>query len=138
MEVVLTFVWGKRCGQDRVFRDRAICCLGRAAVCDVRLPADDCTASRHHCVIGIDPPHMWVRDCRSRNGTHVNGQRVGAGQHAADQPACDLKDGDEIRIGETVVQVRVQPAEGPLAEASNGRPELPAGNREPHRCPEYV
>jgi pSer/pThr/pTyr-binding forkhead associated (FHA) protein len=138
MEVVLTFVGGKLIGQERVFRDRAVCCLGRSGACDVCLPADDCTASRHHCVFGIHPPHVWVRDCRSRNGTYVNGQRVGAGPQAVDQPARDLQDGDEIRVGETVVQVRVRPAEGPPEEALAGRPGFVPHGREPHHCAECV
>ena len=40
------------------------CLIGRAEDCDVQLPTDFLHAdiSRHHCVLEVEPPHVWVRD----------------------------------------------------------------------------
>jgi hypothetical protein len=65
--------------------------------------------ARHH------PPDIRVRDFGSRNGTFVNGNKIG--QRGEDMtpeegaripfPEFDLKAGDEIRLGETVFRVGV-------------------------------
>ena len=46
---------------------------------DLRLPNGPGYAdvSRHHCLLHIDPPAVWVRDLGSRNGTRVNGTQIG-------------------------------------------------------------
>ncbi|MEA2297743.1 MAG: hypothetical protein QOF77_679 [Solirubrobacteraceae bacterium] len=67
--------------------------IGRAEGCDVRLEHDD-EVSRLHAVlerIGAD----WVLadDGLSRNGTYLNGERVGGRRR--------LRDGDAVRVGST-------------------------------------
>ncbi|WP_157249884.1 FHA domain-containing protein [Nonomuraea typhae] len=49
--------------------------IGRSADNDLALP-DDLLVSRHHAEIHQSPHGPYVRDLRSRNGTHVNGHRV--------------------------------------------------------------
>jgi serine/threonine protein kinase len=81
------------------------------------LPDDDhhTTVSRHHCLIDISPPDARIRDLGSRNGTFVNGEMIGRRQpgQAPEEDALtghlehDLSDGDEIRIGNTVLRVSV-------------------------------
>jgi eukaryotic-like serine/threonine-protein kinase len=91
------------------------CIIGRASDCDIRLPPSIAHAdvSRHHCMIEIQGPNIQVRDLGSRNGTFVNGEKIG--QRPLTQPveqadlrecpAVELKDGDEVQVGKTVFRV---------------------------------
>src|SRR5687768_18528433 len=54
--------------------------------------------SRHHCLLEVTPPRCFLRDLGSTNGTFVNGQRV---------TEANLKSGDQIQGGETVLLVEV-------------------------------
>src|SRR5688572_18190235 len=58
--------------------------------------------SRHHCLLEITPPHCFLRDLGSTNGTFVNGQRVAE---------ANLKSGDQIQGGETILLVEVSVTE---------------------------
>jgi pSer/pThr/pTyr-binding forkhead associated (FHA) protein len=69
--------------------------LGRAQDNDVHVP--DERASRHHARIDVQQGVYVLSDLGSANGTFVNGRRV---QHQA------LRDGDEIRIGDTALRFR--------------------------------
>ena len=53
--------------------------------------------SRNHCLLEITPPHCFLRDLGSTNGTWFNRRRI----HAAQR----LKKGDRIWIGHTIVTV---------------------------------
>ena len=68
--------------------------VGRSETCDVRL--DDPSASRIHCRLLARNGKVFLTDAGSRWGTFVNGRRV------AD---CELRPGDEITIGETVLRL---------------------------------
>ncbi|MFE9695140.1 protein kinase [Micromonospora sp. NPDC005806] len=83
---------------------RSTCLVGRGSDCQVRVSAADTQVSRRHCLFMADPPRLWVRDL-SRNGTFVNGGRVVQEQ--------DLVDGDEVRVGRTVISVSVTGASPP-------------------------
>jgi pSer/pThr/pTyr-binding forkhead associated (FHA) protein len=94
-----------------------LCSVGRARDCAIKLPNDyvNCTVSRHHCLLEIDPPLVRVCDLGSLNGTFVNGERIGQRDPQAcvedllvpTDPAQELEDGDELRIGENVFEVGV-------------------------------
>ncbi|HVO13380.1 MAG TPA: FHA domain-containing serine/threonine-protein kinase [Vicinamibacteria bacterium] len=114
--------------------------FGRAADCHGRLAADDVSASRHHFLLEVNPPQARLRDLGSLNGTRVNGVRHGG--RAADEsprPAAqragaevDLRHGDEVRVGATVIAVEVAgapPAPPPAAmpEAEDSEPLLGPG-----------
>jgi hypothetical protein len=58
--------------------------------------------SRHHCLLEITPPHCFLRDLGSTNGTFVNGKRVAE---------ANLKSGDQIQGGETILLVEVSATE---------------------------
>ena len=83
--------------------------VGRAVDCDVCVPADYLhqDVSRHHCAIEIDPPHVRVFDLQSRNGTYVNGSRIGRREDYPHQDdpaneasyAVELYLGDEVQVG---------------------------------------
>jgi serine/threonine-protein kinase len=101
------------------FMEPARCVVGRSADCDIRVAPDGMHAdvSRHHCEFEIEPPKIRVRDLGSRNGTFVNEEMIGHRDHEylpeesierRAETAHDLKHGDEVRIGHTVIRVEVQ------------------------------
>ncbi len=119
-----------------VFDDRTTCIIGRASDCRPRLPddPDHKTVSRHHCLLDINPPDIRVRDFGSKNGTYVNGRKIG--QRLTDQtpreaarhefPEYDLQHGDEIKLGKTVFRVGIT---APLL-CSDCAVEIPVGQEE--------
>lgn len=81
--------------------------IGRFEDCDLRL--DSTSVSRHHAVVKQEGNGFYVEDLGSRNGTYVNGIRIGA--------ATPLHDGDELRIHDTTLTFRTSiPLELPLDE----------------------
>ncbi len=117
-KVILRVVRGSLESQQFVFDERDSCIAGRGADCRPRLPngSAHATVSRHHCLLDVNPPDIRIRDFGSLNGTYVNGQKIG--QRAPGQtpdeggqiafPEYDLKNGDEICLGETVLRVCVE------------------------------
>lgn len=89
--------------------------LGRHPDCHVHLP-DDTFVSRHHFILEACPPQACVRDLGSRNGTYVNGRKIG-GRKEGESPAqgarraypeVTLKHGDRIQVGDTALEVTVK------------------------------
>jgi hypothetical protein len=84
--------------------------VGREEDCHLR--PDSEFVSRHHCVILLDDYTLRVRDLGSRNGTFVNGRRLGVGETI-------LLHDDIVSIGEMIIQVDLtQPTEA--VDRSNG------------------
>ena len=95
--------------------------FGRAPQCHARLASSDASASRHHFLLEVNPPLARLRDLGSLNGTHVNGVRHG-GRRTGESPEeaatreraeVDLRHGDEIRVGATVIRVEVSGVDRP-------------------------
>jgi len=113
---------------DYVLDHPQTCIVGRANDCDIQLPPDNLhvDVSRYHCQIEADPPLVRVRDLGSTNGTFVNGALIGSGPlprgAPADTalPARDLTDGDEIRVGGALLQVRISAAAETKHEEEEG------------------
>jgi pSer/pThr/pTyr-binding forkhead associated (FHA) protein len=117
-KITLTVTQGSLKGQIFEFSDRTTCIIGRAGDCYVQLPNDEAhgSISRYHCRLDINPPLVRVRDFGSKNGTYVNGKKIG--QRQSDQtaqeavqmefPEYELKDGDEIRLSKTVFRVSIE------------------------------
>jgi pSer/pThr/pTyr-binding forkhead associated (FHA) protein len=115
--VTLTVIQGSLKGHQYVFEQQTQVILGRADDCDIQLPREyaNVDLSRHHCMFEIDPPAVRVRDLGSRNGTFVNGEKIG--QRPAHWPAeevdssefaaYELQDGDQVSLGNTVLRVDV-------------------------------
>ena len=61
--------------------------IGRAAECDISVPADE--SSRRHALVKPTPDGLSVEDLGSSNGTYINNKRV---QHGF------LNPGDELRL----------------------------------------
>ena len=96
--------------------------FGRSPDCHAQLSPRDTSASRHHFLLEVNPPAARLRDLGSLNGTHVNGTRHGgrardetpeqASQRV--QTEVDLRDGDRIRVGATILALAiVGPPTGP-------------------------
>lgn len=127
-QVTLTVTKGRLKGQEFVFNSRTTCIIGRAKDCYPQLPddADHNTISRYHCLLDINPPDIRVRDLGSLHGTYVNGEKIGQRQpqqtpeEAAQLkfPENDLKDGDEIKLGKTTFQVKIE-VDNPTTQSSN-------------------
>ena len=117
--VTLTVVKGPLAGLEYEFHEPAVYVIGRAEECYPRMPDDTFhkDISRHHCLLSVNPPELWVQDLGSKNGTYVNGEKIGQriGVPTAEGVAevhpgrrYRLKDGDEIALGNnTVVRVGV-------------------------------
>ncbi|HAG81306.1 MAG TPA: serine/threonine protein kinase [Cyanobacteria bacterium UBA12227] len=116
-KVILTATSGSLKGQQFEFSDRTTCIIGRAPDCHPRLPNDK-TISRYHCLLDINPPDIRIRDFGSKNGTYVNGKMIGKRQpyQTLEEgartrfPEYDLKEGDEIKLRNTVFRVSIEGA----------------------------
>jgi pSer/pThr/pTyr-binding forkhead associated (FHA) protein len=99
------------------------CIVGRAEDCDIRVSEDGHRreVSRHHCLLEIDPPGIRVYDLYSTNGTFVNGRRLLPNPECTDldhAAGTELKDGDEVRIGNTNLHFWVEAGADVLEPAS--------------------
>lgn len=116
--VTLTYQQGGPKGKQIVFERPAHWVIGRAPDCSLRVEGTEVIyslVSRHHCQLDVDPPVVRVRDLGSRNGTFVNGERIGqrgrgepvidAGQ--ASSPVRELADGDELGLWPVVFKVGI-------------------------------
>lgn len=134
--VILRTTAGPLKGQDFAFDSHDTFLFGRADDCHARLAENDRTASRHHFLLEVSPPAARLRDLGSLNGTWVNDHKYGS-RGAAETPEeaarkqypqVDLRDGDEIRVGETVFRLEVEGAPAPteFSAESSPPPEPPA------------
>jgi pSer/pThr/pTyr-binding forkhead associated (FHA) protein len=115
MRVTLRILSGPHVGRTFTFDQHDTFLIGRADTAHLCLP-EDRFFSRHHCLLEIAPPRVFLRDLGSTNGTYVNGQRV----HEA-----HLSSGDKIQGGQTMLAVEVtvdQPA--PAYSQGYGRQDL--------------
>jgi serine/threonine-protein kinase len=121
MRVTLTVTAGPHKGRVFTFAGHETFIVGRSRPAHFRLPAKDRYFSRVHFLVEVNPPQCRLMDLGSRNGTYVNGKRVGA---------TDLVDGDKIKAGRTLMRVEVlgdpAPADGPEPVAHD----LPVTQRE--------
>jgi serine/threonine-protein kinase len=81
--------------------------VGRAPDANLQL-LDDGHFSRHHFLLEFNPPHCYLRDLGSSNGTFVNGRQV---------TECFLKNGDVISGGKTRLRILL-PDQGELPQVS--------------------
>ncbi len=102
MQITLTVTAGPHQGLSFTFAQCDSFLVGRSKYAHFRLRGEDRLFSRVHFLIDVNPSRCRLVDLNSRNGTHVNGRRV---------MVTDLKDGDEIRVGKTVLRVTLRAAE---------------------------
>jgi pSer/pThr/pTyr-binding forkhead associated (FHA) protein len=121
--IIILATKGGLTGHEFEFTAKARCLVGRAGDCEVQVPGEDLTASRHHCLLDINPPCVTLYDLASRNGTYVNGERLpsappGEAEELVPEelPGRPLKVGDEVRVGRTTLRVwLVEPANTSMA-----------------------
>ncbi|NJN61098.1 MAG: protein kinase [Coleofasciculaceae cyanobacterium RL_1_1] len=119
MHIDLKPIAGKHNGAIYRFPDRTTALIGRSDACHIQLPDDDDhrSISRFHCLLdlnpNVNPPQACIRDFGSRNGTYVNGRKIGQrpvdlsasqGRKQA-YPECMLNHGDLIQLGKTVFAI---------------------------------
>jgi pSer/pThr/pTyr-binding forkhead associated (FHA) protein len=78
------------------------CVVGRGDDCHLRPQSD--AVSRHHCTIITTENEVIVRDMSSRNGTFVNGERVGE--------EAVLLSGDVLRVGPLEFELQIEQTAG--------------------------
>jgi pSer/pThr/pTyr-binding forkhead associated (FHA) protein len=68
--------------------------------------------SRQHCLIELEGESAWVQDLGSRNGTHLNGRKLGRREEECQADATlvaslrqELRHGDELRVCNNVFAV---------------------------------
>jgi serine/threonine-protein kinase len=98
MIVTLRVIAGPQKGRVFTFDQHETFMIGRSEDAHFCLPQDR-FFSRHHCILEIAPPQIFLRDLGSTNGTFVNGIRV---------ETAHLKSGDRIQGGETVLETEIR------------------------------
>jgi serine/threonine protein kinase len=99
MRIILTVIAGPHKGKEFSFDRHDTFLVGRSRHAHFQLLAKDKYFSRIHFMMEVNPPECRLIDMGSHNGTFVNGEQV---------LAADLKDGDQIRAGHTILRVHVQ------------------------------
>jgi class 3 adenylate cyclase len=98
--------------------------LGRG---DADIVIDDGEISRRHALVRARRGEFEIEDLDSLNGTWVNGHRIGA--------PVQLRPGDVVRLGSTVLEVEARPVGKPVEPAAEP-PIRVAAALMPGRCPE--
>ncbi|HEY8185552.1 MAG TPA: protein kinase [Pyrinomonadaceae bacterium] len=116
MQVNLRVLAGPYKGRVFSFTQPETFLIGRSNEAHLCL-TDDKFFSRNHCLLEITPPHCFLRDLGSTNGTFVNGQRV---------REAFLENGAQIQGGETVLLVEVTSGAhaADASSAPSGRPTI--------------
>ena len=104
--VTLTVTEGPHRGTSFTFQEHDTFIVGRSKDAHFRLPLKDKYFSRFHFMVEVNPPFCRLMDLASTNGTFVNERKV---------TTIDLRDGDIIKGGKTVVTVSLG-KEGPQPE----------------------
>lgn len=97
------------------------CTIGKDSSNSIAVP-DDSALSRLHTALQHYEAGWAIRDLGSTNGTYVNGERIWGERQ--------LRAGDEIRVGATIIIFKSASAAGPLTEAAEPPPELTRRERE--------
>ncbi|MFC1603660.1 protein kinase [Planctomycetota bacterium] len=114
-KVKLEVIEGLMRGKKFIFDEYDTFLFGRIPDCHAYLP-DDPLVSRHHFIVEANPPDACIRDLGSLNGTYVNGIKYGSRKEDETpeqgavriHPEVSLKDGDRIKVGDTVIMVQIE------------------------------
>jgi pSer/pThr/pTyr-binding forkhead associated (FHA) protein len=114
MRAQIRFTGGSLGGQT-VEVDRAKLLIGREEDCHLR--PDSEFISRHHCALLLDDYTLRIRDLGSKNGTFVNGRRIGAGDTI-------LLQDDVVAVGEMTFVIDLNQSREPQPPASPPSPAM--------------
>ncbi|MCC6420537.1 MAG: protein kinase [Gemmataceae bacterium] len=117
MRVTLTVTAGPHTGRVFTFAGHDTFLVGRSKKAHFQLASKDRFFSRVHFMVEVNPPRCRLLDLDSRNGTYVNEQRV---------QQAELKHGDTIRAGKTVLQLVLEEAPVSVAPAVHTSPVVPS------------
>jgi pSer/pThr/pTyr-binding forkhead associated (FHA) protein len=128
--VILRAKEGLLKGKEYVLENGSSSILGRAQDCSPCLFDPLFRISRHHCRIKVSAPEVWIHDLGSRNGTFVNGEKIGQRRKEqtfeealqVEHEEHSLWQGDNLKIGENVFQVELDPPP-PCAELEERDPD---------------
>jgi pSer/pThr/pTyr-binding forkhead associated (FHA) protein len=109
MRASLTVLSGPFAGQ-KIAVSHGKLLIGREVDCHLR--PESALISRHHCALLLDDYTLRVRDLGSRNGTFVNGRRIGNGETI-------LISGDHVSVGDMACQVDLDPAAADAEESTS-------------------
>lgn len=98
MRITLTVIAGPHKGLEFSFARHDTFLVGRSKHAHFQLPIKDKYFSRVHFMVEVNPPQCRIIDMGSHNGTYINGTRLNY---------ADLKNGDQIRAGHTVIKLAV-------------------------------
>ncbi|MFN2491913.1 MAG: protein kinase [Pyrinomonadaceae bacterium] len=115
MQIDLRVLAGPYKGRVFSFTQSDTFLIGRTGDAHLCLPEDK-FFSRHHCLLEITPPHCFLRDLGSTNGTFVNGRKV---------TEAFLQNGDQIQGGHTVLRMEVSTGEVADRATTNDQPVRP-------------
>ena len=129
--VRLEIVDGPLKGKKFEFAQHDTFIFGRAPDCHAHL-SDDTHASRHHFILEVNPPLARLRDLGSLNATYINNRRCGGRKKGETPeegakrkyPEVDLNQGDRIRVGDTIMAVKIEHAIVQPDESAQVREEL--------------
>ncbi len=96
----LTILGGPLSGQETLISQGKLI-IGREEDCSLRIQSE--FLSRHHCVLLLDEDTLRIRDLGSKNGTFVNGRRIGSEEHI-------LCNGDTVSVGDFNFHVAMEQA----------------------------
>lgn len=134
MELTLVVQTGDDAGKRIPIPEGALQRIGRMAPAEVRI-SDDPMLSNLHFSLELSPDQCIIRDLGSRFGTLLNGHKV---------LEATLKDGDEIKAGRTLFQVRLAggapssaqaPAADPARDTTTQREGVVLAEAEPAVAP---
>ncbi|MCH7751630.1 MAG: sigma 54-interacting transcriptional regulator [Planctomycetes bacterium] len=108
MYAYLTILTGNRIGTNFPLDPSRNTLLGRGSDCHISVPDPMC--SRVHAIVRYEDESWVIRDQKSRNGTLVNGQKVGE---------ATLDDGHVVRIGSNEFELHLSD-EPPTADTDDG------------------
>jgi serine/threonine-protein kinase len=127
MQIKLTVKDGPHKGKAFTFAGHDTFLVGRSKHAHFRLSAKDRYFSRIHFMVEVNAPRCRLLDMGSRNGTYVNGKKMAK---------ADLKPGDKIKAGRTVLLVSMKKskvASVPVAKPFRPPPQKRQGDKEKER-----
>ena len=99
MKVTLTVVEGPNLGREYVYEQRDRFLVGRTPAAHLCVSRDR-FFSRHHFMVEVNPPNVYLLDLHSTNGTSVNSRKNKVEE-------AMLEDGDIVIGGETKLKVTI-------------------------------